>query len=277
MSVENREITDLVMLGRGAPDTMTDGRVTLCAAGWSPTLGFIRIYPTKITSPLNAWNIVSVPVERNPQDSRPESWKIQGSRAEWDNLDQKIEVVGELKRPERLELVRKLARGCVRDLNDSHQSLGIIKPSTLVPILAERSDVDEAVQTTLWGHALPKTKAHYTAQPRLQYTCTPCRAPGGHDQQIIEWGCYEWFRKHPGKEEQVFDNLRIRDDEWEKYLFVGNQNNHRTSYIVINVIRWKKSLKEQATVIPQPAEDPAVPELPPSPASSRKIRNLLDF
>jgi len=46
---DHRTIDDLIMLGRGAPDTMRDGRVTICAAGWSPTLGFVRIYPTSIT------------------------------------------------------------------------------------------------------------------------------------------------------------------------------------------------------------------------------------
>jgi hypothetical protein len=56
-------------------------------------------------------------------------------------------------------------------------------------------------------------------------------------------GCYEWFRKNPGKEAQVFENLRVKDEGYERYLLVGNQANHRSSYLVIGVIRWKRESK----------------------------------
>ncbi len=243
MSEERRVINDMVVLGRGAPDTMHDGRVTICVAGWSPSLGFIRIYPTRNTSPLRQWSVVSVPVERNPNDSRPESWKIQGSSAEWDRLDRKIQVLREVRRAEKLRLVPPLVTGCVASLNDQRKSLGLVHPSTIEGYLSDRADVDTTIQTTLFGDALPRTKSNYEMQPRLRYRCGNCLLEGGHDQQIIEWGCYEWFRKNPGKEVQVFDNLQVGNAEWEKYLLVGNQNNHRPSYLVIGVIRWKKDLK----------------------------------
>lgn len=237
---EKRVINDLIILGRGAPDQIRDGRITVCVAGFSPSLGFVRIYPTKITSPLKQWSIVSVPVERNPQDTRPESWKIQGSKDEWDRLDEKIKVVGELTRAQRQALIPTLASDCVSVLDEKHISLGIIKPSMLEPELSERTDVTKEVQLTLFGTPLPKTKSHYKLQPRLHYRCFSCRLEKGHDQQIIEMGCYEWFRKNPGKEAQVFENLRIKDERWERYLLVGNQANHRSSYLVIGVIRWKR-------------------------------------
>jgi hypothetical protein len=240
---EKRVIEDLVILGRGAPDQIKDGRVTVCVAGYSPTLGFVRIYPTKVTSPLKMWTIVSVPVERNPQDTRPESWKIQGSKDEWDRLDDKIKVLGELPRAQRQQLVRQLVTTCVSDLDKAHVSLGIVKPTTIEPELSERADVSKEVQLTLFGTPLPKTKAHYELQPRLHYRCSECKLEKGHDQQIIEMGVYEWFRKSPGKEAQVFENLHINDPEWENHLLVGNQANHRSSYLVIGVIRWKKQLK----------------------------------
>lgn len=234
------------MLGRGAADEISDHRVTVCAAGWCEELGLIRIYPTRLTSPLKQWQIVSIPVERNPADTRAESWKIQGSRAEWDNLDAKIKVVGELDRPERRGLVRKLVSPCVSILNENHVSLGIIDPKSLRGYLSEREDVPETVQQTLWGRNTPKTKASYAFQPRLEYRCSGCVAADTHDQQIIEIGCYEWFRKNPGYEAKVFDNLQLYNPGWAKYLLVGNQANHRTSYLVINVIRWKRSAEPLA-------------------------------
>lgn len=235
-----REIDDLVILGRGAPDVLKDGRVAICVAGWSQSLGFVRIYPTRLTSPLRQWNVVSVQVERNPSDSRKESWKIVGSASDWDRLDQNIEVQGSLQRAERVALIPKLASGCVVDLNESRTSLGIVHPAELKGYLSEREDVDHTVQRTLLGGTVPKTKINYPLRPRAAYRCESCRADNPHDQQIIEIGCYEWFRKNPGCEAQVFENLRLADPDYEKYLLVGNQANHRTSYLVIGVIRWKR-------------------------------------
>lgn len=244
MPAEPRQIDDLVMLGRAAPDSLSDGRITICAAGYSPTYGFIRLYPTRLTSPLRQWSIVSVPVERNPQDTRRESWKIQGSKGEWDSLDSKIEVVEELPRSERMQLVPQLVSPCVTRLNDDRVSLGIVRPSQMRGYLSARSDVDPTVQLTLSGGRTPKTKANYAMQPRLEYRCSGCIGSGPHDQQIIEIGCYEWFRKNPGKEDQVFENLHLEDPQYEKYLLVGNQSHHRVSYLVIGVIRWKRDTSD---------------------------------
>ena len=233
-------IDDLVILGRGAPDQMKDGRVTICTAGWSGRLGFVRIYPTRTSSPLKQWNVVSVEVERSRSDSRPESWKIQGSKDEWNRLDHKIQVIDQLKGLDRRNLIRRLVTGCVNDTNDAHGSLAVVRPVRLEGYLGERSDVDASVLKTLFGGALERTKKGYQFQPRLKYECSACRAKGGHDQQLIEWGCYEWFRKQPGKEEQVFENLGIGNPAWEHHLFVGNQANHRQSFLTIGVIRWKR-------------------------------------
>jgi hypothetical protein len=235
-------IDDLVMLGRAAPDTLRDGRTTICAAGYSRTHGFVRLYPTRLTSPLKQWSIVSVPVERNPQDTRGESWKIEGSKGEWDDLDSKIEVTGELARPERIQLIPGLSSPCVMMLNESRVSLGIVRPKELRGYLSERSEVDPTVQTTLFGGRTPKTKANYKLQPRLEYRCESCTSVAAHDQQIVEIGCYEWFRKNPGGEAQVFDNLRLADPEYEKFLLVGDQAHHRGSYLVIGILRWKRSM-----------------------------------
>lgn len=240
MSRSLREIDDLVILGRGAPDELKDGRVAVCVAGWSRTLGFVRVYPTRLSSPLKQWSVVSVQVEKNPSDSRSESWKIVGSASEWERLDRNIRVIGTLDREGRTALIPTLVSGCVSDLNDAHTSLGIVRPSAIRGYLSPREDVVHSVQTTLLGGSLPRTKVNYAMRPRVVYRCSACQSQQEHDQQIIEIGCYEWFRKNPGKEQQVFENLRLGDPNYEKFLLVGNQANHRTSYIVIGVIRWKK-------------------------------------
>ena len=126
-----QEIDDLIILGRSWPEPLRDNRYTVCVAGYSKMSGFIRIYPTRISSPLNAWNIVRVSVERNSADPRKESWKIIGSKKDWDKLDENIKVIGSLEREERIKLLKNLSKDSTEDLINQKRSLGLVKPEIL--------------------------------------------------------------------------------------------------------------------------------------------------
>lgn len=236
-------IDDLIVLGKGSPDRMRDGRVSVCTAGYSHKLGFVRIYPTKRDAPLKRWNIIKVPVEKNPQDSRQESWKIQGSKAEWSHLSEKIEKVGELKRRDRLNLIGNLvdAPACVETIREEGRSLGIIKPEIIKTFFAERDKYDPAIQTTLLEGYGVMVKANYPYQPRVEYTCPDCQTKGGkHNQQIIEWGIYEWMRRNPSKLDQVWENLRLDSPDHEIYFFVGNILTHQNRFLIISCLPLPK-------------------------------------
>lgn len=234
-------IDDLIVLGKGAPDRISDGRVTICTGGYSPTHGFIRIYPTKRDSPLKRWNIVEVPVERNYRDKRQESWKIQGSKREWSKLSDKIKLVGDHKRDDRLNLIGNLVDDCVECIRDEGRSLGIIKPSIEKCYFVERDDFEPEVQTTLLNAYGVRVKDNYPYQPRICYSCTDCKTKSGkHDQQIVEWGIYEWMRKNPDKIEQVWENLRINSPTHDTYFFVGNISYHPNRYLVISSLPLPK-------------------------------------
>ena len=60
------------------------------------------------------------------------------------------------------------------------------------------------------------------------------------DQQVLEWGVYEWLRKNPDKKDQVWENLRLNSDKHVIYLLVGNQFLHRNSFMIISVLRMLK-------------------------------------
>jgi hypothetical protein len=219
-------IEDLIVLGRSCPEEISNGRRTVCTAGYSPTHGFIRIYPTHWDSPLNRWNIVRVPVERpiRPRyNGRAESWKIVGSRSQWRKLSDKIEVVGRLPRSEQPEFISNLVDNCVLDIYEGGKSLGIIKPKILEKYFVKQEDLRTFTQQTLDGKIRIKVKDEFPIEPRIKYKCSGCRVGQGfHDQQLIEWGVYEWFRKNPNNLEQVWENLHLEDAEYEKFFFVGN-------------------------------------------------------
>ena len=244
MTAERMLIDDLVMVGRAGPDRLSDGRTTICAAG---SFSHSRIHPplsNDFDFPIEAVEHCVGACRTKPAGHPARELENRGLKGEWDHLDQKIRVTGKLSQDEKIRLIPTLVSPCVVQLNESHVSLGIIKPRDLRGYLSERSDVDSSIQLTLFGTPTPKTKGSYRLQPRLEYRCGQCTSVGAHDQQLIEIGCYEWFRKYPGMEAQVFDNLRIADPDYEKYLLVGNQAHHRASYLVIGIIRWKRAMAE---------------------------------
>jgi len=236
-------VKDLVILGRACPEPLKDGRVTVCMAGWSETLGFVRIYPTRPNMDWRRWDVVQVDVERNERDNRYESWKIVGSREEWDTLAEKVKVVGHVSSTdERRNMIAALAEPCVHSLNEQHRSLGIIHPAEILETyFRENTNYGELFQMGLPGMTeldLFQVKRDFPFEPRVRYRCPECQTQQGyHDQQVLEWGFYEWFRKNPEQEERVWENAGFGRENTMIYLFVGNQAAHRTSFIIISVLR----------------------------------------
>ncbi len=235
-------IDDLVVLGNACPDELSDMRVSVCTAGFSPTYGLVRVYPVPPISPMKRWNVVRVPLERNPKDTRVESWKVQGSNMEWDKITEKIQKSGSIrskkdKRDLLDELYGKFGATCIKELNRKKVSLGFIKPSISGHALESRNSLDTTVQER-FGDSTTRflTKRNYSLIPMLSYRCSGCEIAGQHNQQILEWGLYEWMRNHPEKPEQMWENLGIDKEGYECMLLVGNNNKYRTSFMVISIL-----------------------------------------
>jgi hypothetical protein len=245
MSDEKVLIDDLLVLGNAVPDIISDSRITVCTAGYSPTLGLIRVYPVPVVSNMRRWNIVKVPLERNPKDTRPESWKIQGSKSEWERIAYKIELKGKLRDKDEMlatldTLTSKFGVDCVETLNDRKASFGFINPQSISGAFEKRSDHEEDIQATLNGAVPFLTIKNYPLKPVASYRCSPsCRARKGHKQQIMEWGVFEWMRRNPDKPDKVFENLHIGEEGYLRSLLVGNMALHRNSFMVISIFRFK--------------------------------------
>ncbi len=240
-----RIISDLIILGRAIPEEISDHRQTICAAGYSGELGLIRLYPTRWDSPLKRWNIVKIPVERPRRplhDPRPESWKIEGSRSEWDRLSEKITSVGVFKkRSEKIELAESNLVGCVSDLRPAGYSLGIIKPKIEDYYFIENPKKKNVRQQSIDGSFRLMVKDDFDYLPKIKYRCTECKAKNPHDQQLLEWGFYEGMRKNPDNFEKVWDNLGFSSqDDWTFYFVVGNLYAYPKAFNIISVLRFKK-------------------------------------
>lgn len=238
---ETRRISDLIVLGRACPEPLRDGRVTVCLGGYSHELGFVRIYPTRTDMPWKRWDVVSVVVEKDARDSRAESWKIAGSRSEWEALAEKVQVVDHFPQKKWRDLVANLMDDCVTNINDERRSLGIIRPTIQRRYFANNPHYAKLFQPTLPGMGeSTAVKRDFPHEPRFTYRCSGCQAKQGHDQQVLEWGFYEWIRKNPDNKEQVWRNALLDSQEHDIYFFVGNQLKYRTSFLVISVLRLPK-------------------------------------
>lgn len=253
----SRNVDDLIVLGRSAPEPIKkDGRHTVCLAGWSNTLdGFVRLYPTKISTKIRRWSQVEVPVEKDPShDPRAESYKIEGSRRDWDKLHKKIREIRYLGKRERIQLMERLPKRCPSELYNNNQNLGVVSPKVRDCYLKEIKEEDRTPPINYLFQEKPlKSKKSYPNQVRIKYTCQNCLSSRSyHDQHCMEWGIYQFWEKNPDADpSQVIDNLRIMDDNYKKYLIVGNLRAYPKSFVIISVIRFKKSeLWKAVTLLP---------------------------
>ncbi|MHB8602018.1 MAG: hypothetical protein ACYC6W_09685 [Nitrosotalea sp.] len=234
---------DIVVIGNAEPDELSDGRKSVCTVGYHKDYGLIRIYPVPPNAPMRRWNKVTIPLERNPQDNRQESWKIQGSKDK--QLSDKIILTGKIEqREEQMALLNDLKSkygfGCIDEINDKRLSLGFIKPTDCSTRFIERGEHDTTIQKDLFTNEPFLTIKNFQVQPRMTYRCSNCKTKEPHDQQILEWGVYEGIRKKPQIKEQILKGLHVDDPEYDIDLLVGNQNRYRRSFMVISVYRFKK-------------------------------------
>jgi len=239
---EEEDLTDLVILGRAAPEEMDDGRQTVCTGAWSREKGFIRLYPIDPQANLfSRWDIINAEVERNPNDTRHESWKIKGRKK---HQEEKVEVVDKYPRHKRATLLHHLEDDCVNDINDSKRSLGIIRPETTPELVFEEWGEDDGpgMQAKLFSEIeelKPENREDFGYNIKIKYSCPSCRTQQGyHKQTLLEWGAYMGL-KNSDDPEQLNENYRFTNDEFRHWLFVGNMNKYKTSFITISVI-WLK-------------------------------------
>ena len=184
-------IDDLIVLGLAVPEHLKDGRTTVCLGGLSRSKGFIRLYPVKVNMGLYRWDIIRVEVERNERDSRQESWKIAGSKTDWDNLHTHVTKVGHIDDlDERRAVVSANTSECVNVLNEAHQSFGIIRVQNIKKaFFDDNPQYGKPIQLALLDtHAQEwaKVKRDYPTEPRMSYTCSGCQASNGHNQKVLE-------------------------------------------------------------------------------------------
>ncbi len=249
-------LKDLVVIGQGAPNQLRDGRQSVCVCAYSLELKqLVRIYPVPIGW-LRKWDMFDAEVENNPTDHRENTWKIKNSKADWKKLDKWISKKEKYPEDKHEELIKSIGFSVLSELIKNKKSFGIIKP-IIKDFKIEQKRESTVKQMTLFDekdldeHFAIINQKDYKFKPYIIYECDgDCKCKNKeHKQSITEWGCYEFMRKNPKKEISLKDNLRLFDKDYNKYLLVGNIHKAPQTYIIIDVLRFKKKENKNGNLL----------------------------
>lgn len=246
-------IDDFVMLGKTVPEEDSQGRITVCSAGFSQQLNtLMRLYPlAKYDAPAR-WSTSVVHLERNPKDNRPESWKLYGDRSAGahDRINQAAFTVGAtMPTVGRAELLAPFVVGSWAEANDirdrfgRHISLAILQPTAMSIEFEHNPDSPDSPELKLFDMPgdEPSGAKRFPYIPRLRFQ-------DDHTESALmlrDWGVYERMRKAHGFETWT-DGERRRDLTEALHLdsscslLIGNFNRFRNRWLVISVLRGLK-------------------------------------
>jgi hypothetical protein len=238
-------VDDFVMLGKTVPEpTRRDGRIFVCSAGFSDTLrSLVRIYPLARQNAPTRWSVSTVKLIRNPDDSRGESFKLEGDRrpGAHERINNSFQVTGALAPAARRDLLSRYVVGGIGEANAKRLSLAIIHPAAAELTFEHNPESPDSPELTLFDiNPRPTAGAKRFAYiPRLRFQ----DEDGSHHLMLRDWGCFEFMRKQGDEKRfQLADALHLGP---KSSLLVGNFNQHRTSWLVISVLN---GLQGEATL-----------------------------
>ncbi len=230
-------IDDFVMLGKTVPEpTRRDGRVFVCSAGVSDTLrSLVRIYPLARWNTPSRWSVSTVKLVRNPEDSRSESFKLEGDRSPGahERINNSFWVTTTVPDAARTELLRRYVVGSIAEANAKRMSLAIVNPEQVELTFEHNPDSPDSPELTLFDlEPRPTVGARRFAYiPRLRFR----DADGTHHLMLRDWGCFEFMRKQGDDKRSGLAGALHLDPSCS--LLIGNFNQHRTSWLIISVLR----------------------------------------
>lgn len=229
-------LDDFTMLGTTVPEPAKSdaNRLYVCSAGWQPDLGLIRIYPLGRINAPSRWSVSSVSVQRNPKDSRAESWMLAGERNH-ETANRHFHQTGTWSATERETLLdlcsRRKIPTSIAEANERRRSLAIVEPEHLDFEIEHNADSPDSPQLRLFSDGLPEPLGakRFPQIPRLTFTSEGAR----HRLMLRDWGAYEWMRKNPNRVSEIPAALHLGP---KSALLVGNLNHQRNAWVVISVL-----------------------------------------
>jgi hypothetical protein len=234
---------EYIVIAKTIPEiSKKDGREYSCTVGYSPELGFIRVYPVPLIG-FKRWYKYIIDVERNNRDTRKESWKL-SSMTRTDNfigLEKEIICIGKVNKDFIISMFQEIVSPSISKLNEERKSIGVIKTNQLKPywdvnknfVNTSQFNMFEDVQcieTSLY------TKDQYLKESRISFN----DLDGIHNLQLNDWQYYEFQRKFGAKKEA----FRYISKDKDNYILIGNMYQHRNIWIGLGVHECKNILSK---------------------------------
>lgn len=232
----------ILILGTTYPNHSKTYVETVCTGGiFEDNYEMCRLYPIpvrylEVGNKFRAFQIIRANVRPDPEDPRPESYKIDFPSIE------PMEIIS----PKQHELRRKFlensphfcksVEALLEHQEATRQSLGIIKPKTITDCSIEMKSAKEreeweALETArqqqerLFGEK-PKPLDFAEAKFLVHWQCDDERCDG-HKMGLHQWGIHELYRKYRNRQDgkdKVLQAMWKQLDEAGKdiYLFLGN-------------------------------------------------------
>jgi hypothetical protein len=227
-------LEDFIMLGTTVPEPSSKYGLSVCSAGWSAELGgLVRIYPLKPYGAPSRWSINRVQLERNPKDSRSESWKLVDDRSADGRSGHGLgfECVGQVPQSRRRGLLDQVVVDSISEANERRISLCVVHPASCPQLTFEYNpDSPDSPQLSLFDRPDRPTAGskRFPYTPRLQFV----DGDGEHHLKVRDWGAFEFLRKE-GVSARHKLNLNLRTDS---SLLLGNLVHQRNAWLVISVL-----------------------------------------
>jgi len=252
----------VIVLVKAAPVLTRELEETMCVAGIRVDEGhheWVRLHPVPFRdlddeSKFTKYQTVSVTVRRPRSDRRPESWTpLHGSILPAERIGTDHGWA------QRRQLIDRLGEATMCDLIEANRagsgpntpSLAVVRP--VEPPTLEISVRDEE-QLRTWrkrasaaASRLSLFDAPGTEKPELEVVpwrfrySFQCSAPGcnGHHQTIVDWEVAALWRRLRQRDDWIDAmKARLEQDLWQRrdsVLFVGNQEQHPISFLVLGV------------------------------------------
>lgn len=245
-----------VMLGKTVPERSSDGREMVCSAGYDLELRrLIRIYPLGRFKAPPRWSVTRVQLQRNPRDSRDESWQLATDLRTVDHDRTNVAFMASdepLADDQRFDALEKHFVSSIKQANERRISLALIQPKHL-PVfdLEWKEDHPNAPQLGMFDdhRTVPLSgTAKFAFVPRLAFEDDA----GTHHLQLRDWGVYERARKCGKTGDALRDDLAgaLSINE-TSCLLVGNLANKRNAWLVISVLNLHRQASLFDTIAPE--------------------------
>jgi hypothetical protein len=239
--------TEAIVIIKAAPQVGQRHGETVCCAGIDLYGSWLRLYPVSFRlleegNRFARWDRIRFKWRLPSDDNRPESRRVD---------QDSIEIVGQLKRPERERFLAKCVVTSLQRERDAGKSLALLKPE-IIEFVTERKLLSEIAEETARFEAL-RAQADLFAKQTTPYHPCPFRfkyryrtEDGERFGTCQDWETeatyFNWSRSY-GESRAVEEVHRVFGEEYPRrgmLLAMGTHSQYPDTWLINGVIRLPK-------------------------------------